>query len=249
MKQFFLIVIGGLIAVACGIALALAGRFVVRNIEPRIAHFVMPSFASVADAVVTQPTDGTVISGLKRVVRYSASEEEGLMIAATLSLPTGSIKGVSATAYIVQNLNTGSIAAQANADKILPIASLTKLVTAVVAKKLVRSDEKILISRNVMSTYGNTAGFKIGETIRASDLYYPLLMVSSNDAAEAFAESYGRQRFIIAMNDFVQTIGADNTSFSDASGLSPNNISTANDMITILNWCVSMNQKFWILPK
>jgi D-alanyl-D-alanine carboxypeptidase len=236
MKQFLYMIFGGISAVACGIAIFFAGQKLWSFAKPSIVEFKMPSIASVADAVITQPSDGTTISGLKRTVRYSASEEEGLMTAVTLSLPAGSVKDVSATGYIVEDLNTGYIVAKSNEDKLLPIASLTKLVTAVVAKKLIKDDERITITREVTNIYGNTAQFRIGETFRAEDLYYPLLMVSSNDAAEAFARKYGRAKFMLAMNDFVQSIGAYRTSFSDASGLSPDNVSTARDLVIILNW-------------
>jgi D-alanyl-D-alanine carboxypeptidase len=257
-KHFFYVLIGGILAVACGIILAISGRYAIRTIAPHLAKFKIPalpsislsmphfsftSFSNLASAIISQPTDGTSISGLKRLILYTASEEEDLMTAATLSLPkTGSsIRGVSATAYIVKDLTSGEIVAESNSDKLLPIASLTKLVTAVVAKKLINSESRIVITKEIMNTYGNTGQFKVGETIKAFDLYYPLLMVSSNDAAEAFARSYGRARFLTAMNDFVQSIGAYRTTFADPSGLSADNRSTAKDMVIILDW-VRVNQ-------
>lgn len=236
MKQFLYMIFGGATAVGFGIALFFAGHYAWGYMAPRIIEFKMTSIANVADAVITQSSDGTTVSGLTRTVRYSASQEEGLMTAVTLSLPAGSVKDVSATGYIVEDLNNGSIIAKYNEDKLLPIASLTKLVTAVVAKKLIKDDERIIITKEVTNIYGNTAQFRIGESYRAEDIYYPLLMVSSNDAAEALARKYGRAKFMLAMNDFVQSIGAYRTSFSDASGLSPDNISTASDLVMILNW-------------
>jgi D-alanyl-D-alanine carboxypeptidase len=118
----------------------------------------------------------------------------------------------------------------------MPIASLTKLITAVVSKQLISDNAKVKITNDIISTFGNTAQFKIGETFQAEDLYYPLLMVSSNDAAEALARNYGRQKFIQAMNTFAQSIGAYRTTFKDPSGLSPDNRSTVNDLVTIFSW-------------
>ena len=97
-------------------------------------------------------------------------------------------------------------------------------------------NDSVLSPHCILVTYGNTAQFRVGETFTAADLLYPLLMVSSNDAAEAYAQSYGRKKFIAAMNDFTQSIGAYRTSFSDPSGLSPRNVSTASDLATILGW-------------
>ncbi len=183
-----------------------------------------------------QPVDGTSVSGFHRVVRYTADQEENLIDEAALALPSGIAKNITASAYIVKDLTTGSTALQSNAARLLPIASLTKLVTAVIARRLIPDSARITITGSVMATYGNTADFRAGETFSAADLLYPLLMVSSNDAAEAYAQFYGRAKFIQAMNDFTQSIGAYRTSFADPSGLDPENVSTANDMALILDW-------------
>ena len=236
MKQFFYLVFGGLSAVGAGVGIAYGGSIVWRLAEPKIAKLDIPSFTEVTQAIVSSPTDGTSISGITRTVRFSANEEEDLINAAAYSLPSGADPKVTASAYVVRNLSGKTDAAMFNADRLMPIASLTKLVTAVVAGKLIDPESRITITRDIMATYGNTAGFKVGESFRAADLMYPLLMVSSNDASEAFAQSYGRARFIAAMNDFVQSIGAYRTEFEDPSGLSPKNVSTADDLATIIDW-------------
>jgi D-alanyl-D-alanine carboxypeptidase len=170
------------------------------------------------------------------VVRYTASDEEDLINAATLALPSSVAKNMTATTYVVKDLSTGSTVLTSNADQLVPIASLTKLVTAVLVRRLIPDATRITITKSVMATYGNTAGFSAGETFTADDLLYPLLMVSSNDAAEAYAQYYGRAKFIQAMNDFTQSIGAYRTSFADPAGLDPKSVSTANDMALTLDW-------------
>jgi D-alanyl-D-alanine carboxypeptidase len=204
------------------------------------------SVAAVADATVSHPSDGTSVSVFHRVVRYTAAEEDSstgddgeadLINSAALTLPSSiKDKNITATGYIVKDLSTGSTALQYNADRLAPIASLTKLVTAEVARKLIPDIARIPITQQVMATYGNTADFRAGEVFTSSDLLYPMLMVSSNDAAEAYAQYYGRAAFIQAMNDFVQKIGAYRTYFADPSGLDPKNVSTPNDVSLILDW-------------
>lgn len=196
----------------------------------------LPSMAAVADAIVKQPTEGTFVSGIKRTIRYTASEEENLLHAATESLQKSSDKNVTAKAYIVKNITVGGVVTEQNSSVVMPIASITKLVTAIVARKLIDPNERVTITEEIVTTYGNTAQFRKGEVFLAKDLYYPLLMVSSNDAAEALARDYGREKFIEAMNDFTQSIGAYATYFDDPSGLSPNNVSTSNDLVIILDW-------------
>lgn len=223
MKQFFIILFGGLATILVGILL-------VSGLITLLGYF--GDFAN----KIKQPTDGTSISGVKRIIRYTATEEENLLNAATESLPRTSEDHITAKGYIVQNLTLGGIVIENDLDTIKPIASITKLITAVVARRLIDHDERMTITKEIVNTYGNTAQFQTGETFLASDLYYPLLMVSSNDAAEALARDYGRAKFVDAMNDFVQSIGAYRTYFTDPSGLSGNNISTPRDLSIILDW-------------
>ncbi len=180
-------------------------------------------------------TDGTVNDGLSRLIRYTANEEEDVINSALGSLPQGEDR-ITASSYIVKNLTKNSVWTEYDSDRIRPIASVAKLVTAVIARKLIPEDAEISISAAIVNTFGNTAGFREGETFSASDLMYPLLMVSSNDAAEAFARKFGRKLFVRAMNDFVQSIGAYKTYFSDPSGLSKNDVSSAGDLALILGW-------------
>jgi D-alanyl-D-alanine carboxypeptidase len=228
MKAFFSILFGGLLILVCTIGLFSLGTVVWKN----VAHQVNP--AVVADALASQGSDNYSVPPPS--ARYSASEEEDVINSAALSLPKNGVQHVQAKAYLVKDLTTGTVIVDTNASQLLPIASLTKLVTAVIARRLIPDSTHITITKSVMATYGNTADFTAGETFSAGNLLYPLLMVSSNDAAEAYAEYYGRAKFIGAMNDFTQSIGAYRTSFSDPSGLDPRNVSTADDMAIIIDW-------------
>ena len=186
-------------------------------------------------AMISSSVDGTSVSGFTRQVRYSASQEENLIDNANWNASRNS-STISAKSYIVVNEKDMLVVASRTPDRLLPIASLTKLVTAAVAHKYLADDAIVTISGDIISTYGNTAEFKIGENFFAKDLLYPLLMVSSNDAAEALARTYGRKKFIEKMNEFAQSIGAYRTHFVDPSGLSPDNVSTARDFAIILTW-------------
>ncbi|MDQ2933305.1 MAG: serine hydrolase [bacterium] len=233
MKQFFLIVFGGALAVSFGVGVAYGGAVGWRYLEPKLAS-ISSSIALPAASVVAH--DGTFISGMKRAIKYTASEEEAFIESAVLSLPAAADKRVSASAYLVKNLTLGDVPTEHNPDQLFPIASLTKLITAVIVRQQFNVEERIVMTQPALATYGNSAYFKVGETLKVSDLMYPLLMVSSNDAAEAFARAHGRKQFIDDMNDWVQSIGAYRTYFADPSGLSPLNVSTANDIALILDW-------------
>ncbi len=163
MKNFFQTVFGSLAAIAFGIAVAWgAGRLWVMAF-PNGAGERLHSAVAAAETAISRPSDGTSIAGMKRVIHYTADEEEDLINQAAMSLPAGADGRVTAEAYLVKDEKTGAIAAEFDQDRLLPIASLTKLVTAAVARKLIPADTEITITPEIMRTYGNTAEFKAGE--------------------------------------------------------------------------------------
>jgi len=149
---------------------------------------------------------------------------------------------LSAGAYVVSDLETKEIIIGANDEKVLPIASVTKLVTALVAKELLAPTATIIISQKAYNTYGNTGGFRVGEKIALSDAYYPLLLSSSNDIAEALAETAGREKFITRMNKLVEELGMTDTHFDDPSGLSPDNVSSSDDLVKLIAYIYKNHQ-------
>jgi D-alanyl-D-alanine carboxypeptidase len=238
MKQFIFLVLGGLGAIATGVILAFLIHAGWLKFGPYVKTFVQRIETAVTTQTIETETenDASSISDSRKTIRYTASEEEGLVNAVNEALSEKRGNQISANSYIVKNVSTERVYTSLEQDRIVPIASLTKLATAVVARKLIDPDERVTISSAIMKTYGNTALFEVGETFRAGDLLYPLLMVSSNDAAESLAQGYGRKKFIQAMNDWAQSIGAYRTYFVDPSGLSRYNISSAGDLALMIDW-------------
>lgn len=124
-----------------------------------------------------------------------------------------------------------------NENASLPLASLTKVMTALIAKRDIPQTEKIYISANALSEFGDT-GLKAGDAWKASDLIRLMLISSSNDAATAIREYVDEKRgagtFIRAMNDYARDIGLTHTTFYNESGLdgsgTPGAIGTAADV-------------------
>lgn len=209
MKQFFYIVFGGLII----LFLAL----IFNSVRLKI----------IQDSNHRMPTVKTDV--------INAAEEEGASVRTGdfWSLATSTIK---ARSYVLYDLDKNTMIKGKNFDTVMPVASLIKLLTAVVADNLIPKDREIHINNAILDIYGNAAGFRDGETLTRDDLMYPLLMVSSNDAAELLARSYGRTKFIKAMNDFAFEIGAYRTYVGDPTGLSALTVSTAHDIEILLDW-------------
>ncbi len=143
---------------------------------------------------------------------------------------------ITAESYLVANLETGERYLQYNPSKVFPIASVSKLYTSLVVKHILDPNISIAITQPMLDAYGDSGGLKLDERYNIGELLHSLLLVSSNDAAEAFAYSYGYDKFIESMNAFAQEIGMSNTSFKDPSGLSSGNISNANDLFILAKY-------------
>lgn len=143
---------------------------------------------------------------------------------------------LSGLSYYVADLDTGEVILSRAEDVRRPIASITKLFTAVTATDYYPERSVIEVSPRAISTLGTQGNLTIGERMGIKDMLYPLLLESSNDAAEAIAESLGREQFIRYMNDLVRKVGLSKTSFTDPSGLSSRNVSTAKDLFTYVRY-------------
>ncbi len=137
---------------------------------------------------------------------------------------------VSAESYLVADVETGEIILEKNADTPYPMASVSKLLTAIVAKEQIDARHIATVSKDSYNTYGTEGELSSGEKILVSDLYYPLLIESSNDAAEVLADDFGRDAFLKLINQKAAALGMYSTSYEDPSGLSANNVSTAHDL-------------------
>lgn len=135
--------------------------------------------------------------------------------------------GIMAEAYVVGDLGTGKIYLEKNADEVLPFASMSKLITALVATNMYSADQPIPITEAEADTYPDTSGIHAGETYAASDILYPLLMCSSNIAANALASTTDPQQFMKLMSSYAWEIGMPHAYFADPSGLSELNAGTA----------------------
>lgn len=123
-----------------------------------------------------------------------------------------------------------------DSKKILAIASLTKLITALISLENYDLDQKVKISQKTAVVEGNLGYYRTEESFYVKDLLYPLLMESSNEAAQALAEIVGENKFVKLMNLKAQELNLENTYFLNPTGLDPDesgispSYSTAEDL-------------------
>jgi len=143
------------------------------------------------------------------------------------------------------SLNAVIIDASANrpvyakgADDVTPIASLTKLMTAIVTLDAgLPLDESIAIDVDDLDFLKGTGSrLRMGAELPRHEMLRLALMASENRAASSLARNYpgGTPAFVAAMNAKAASLGMAHTSFSDATGLSAQNVSTANDLATLV---------------
>jgi len=118
-----------------------------------------------------------------------------------------------------------------------PIASITKLLTTIVFIEDIGIRKKIPITKTALDTEGLSGQFKSGEVYSGQDFLTIMLLASSNDAATAIEEfAGGREKFVALLNTKAKMIGMNDTFIEDASGLSPKNVSTPNDLIKLARY-------------
>ncbi len=143
---------------------------------------------------------------------------------------------ISAKSYLVADLDSGYVFAEKNSSDPFPIASLTKLMTAVVVAENVNLKKSILIKEKMLEAYGSTKGLELGKRFRVVELFYPLLIESSNDVAEALSYFLGRDKTIRLMNEKAKFILMKNTKFTDPSGFDLGNVSTSRDLFYLARY-------------
>lgn len=143
---------------------------------------------------------------------------------------------VSAASYIVANIDSGDVYVEKNASRVRPIASISKLITALVANETISYDKMIHINPGAPIGPNDFKNINRGETFRADDLVYPLLMESNNAVAHALADYYGPNAFVRKMNEKAKALGMYSTSFSDPSGISAQNTSSADDLFKLAQY-------------
>ena len=154
-----------------------------------------------------------------------------------ITLLLSPLTALAAGSYALYDYERDEFQVESNVREQRPIASITKLFTAVMIDRSgVDLDEKVKVG-------GHSSGKVPKDTMMTRlDLMRAMLISSDNRAAETLAETYpgGFNRFIVDVNEYTQYMGLTNTHLVDSSGLLPGNVSTAQDLVKFL-WRISEN--------
>ncbi len=156
---------------------------------------------------------------------------------------------VNARTAILQDYLSGKILYEKDADRQIFPASMTKIMTSIIAFDLLKSgelslDEKFLVSENAwrLSQAGYSSMFiMVGDEITVENLLRGIIVSSGNDACIALAEGIAgtEEEFAIMMTEKAKEIGMENTNFSNSSGINaPDNLSTVRDILIMSNYLI-----------
>jgi serine-type D-Ala-D-Ala carboxypeptidase (penicillin-binding protein 5/6) len=157
------------------------------------------------------------------------------------------IPKISAKSAIIYELNSNKVLFDKNSSDKLPMASLTKIMTAIVALENPKKDNKYTVRQEYL-VGENSMGLEEGEILSLEELLYGLILKSGNDASETIAASFpgGRENFIREMNRKAKELGAGNTNFTNPSGLegNGNQYTTAKDLVIITKYALDNFELF-----
>jgi len=206
---------------------------------------------------------------LNRSLRISNRQTEELKLEKEFQQRFKTLE-INAKAAILVKINENGqekILFEKDSEKSLPIASLTKLMTALVVfdlDEVYAESQPIKITKQAVGQEGQSkyGELKIGESLSVKNLLYIALIESSNDAAFALTEPIGKQGFVELMNLYSKKIELENTYFINPTGLEPDspeelkNVSTARDIVKLAKYIlenypqifeITVNQSYEVL--
>ncbi|WP_341643631.1 D-alanyl-D-alanine endopeptidase [Thauera sp. SDU_THAU2] len=156
-----------------------------------------------------------------------------------LALDANGFPQLGSSAFYIVNPTNGEVLLERNAAAVVPIASITKLMTAMVVLDAGQNlSESIAITNADIDTLKGTGSrLAIGTTLTREEMLHLALMSSENRAASALARHYpgGERAFVEAMNVKARLLGLWNTRFHDSTGLNPANVSSPRDLAKMVS--------------
>jgi len=202
------------------------------------AFAATPKKKPVASKKVGKPV-ARIVKKKTSVSRKKTSVSRDARLAAAIEADNGPLPKLSSGAVAVIDQATGDVLFEKNASAVVPIASITKLMTAMVALDAQPSlTETLTIGEADIDTIkGTHSRLAVGTQLSREEMLRLALMSSENRAASALSRHYpgGRAAFVAAMNAKAHELGLNETRFSDPTGLTPENVSSARDLVKMVN--------------
>ncbi|MBU1036715.1 serine hydrolase [Patescibacteria group bacterium] len=164
-------------------------------------------------------------------------------------------KEINAESCLVVNLSDNSVILEKNIDRLYPIASITKLMSTVIAFENIDTSQTITLTEKMLEPLGYSPSLFLGLNVSTKNLLKASLIQSTNDAAESLTYFLEKEKFLNLMNQKAKELNMTNTFFYDAHGLNPSNRSTAPDIAKLLTYIyenhpeilsITKDNNFWL---
>ena len=237
-----------LLALVCMFALAVPDTLASQNNPKRHAKAKATGKAKAAHKGRAAPKSST--ASKSRAVSKAKPAQKAANLRKAAAVPArhaaslhrvaarGSGLDLKSNVVLVQDNATGQAVVSKNVNDVQPIASITKLMTAlvVVDGQQPMSKRIAITEEDVDTEKGSRSRLKVGTELTRNDLLHLALMASENRAAHALGRSHpgGLGAFVQAMNDKARELGMERTRFVDPTGLSSANVSTAADLVRLV---------------
>jgi serine-type D-Ala-D-Ala endopeptidase (penicillin-binding protein 7) len=202
------------------------------------AHAGAKQVRSVKQVVIKKTVHKSKQIRKRGVVRRAVVEKPTFGQLAGLHSVSDPLALKSSVALVVDQ-ETDEVLFKKNEKAVLPIASLTKLMTGLLISeaKLSMNEEIIITQRDVDTEKGSRSRLKVGASLTRGELLHLALMSSENRAAHALARSYpgGERVFVADMNARAKSLGMTDTRYVEPTGLSSKNQSSAKDLVTLVD--------------
>lgn len=187
-----------------------------------------------------------VILVLLVIIGWDYGVEDWLKEVTTPVVKELDVSGVNSSHVVLMSANGGKVIGEVNGEERMYPASLTKIMTVIVAiEELDDLEEKIILDADIFPELyagdATQAGFQAGEAVRAIDLLYGAILPSGAECCIGLADAIAgsEDAFVELMNKKAQKIGMENTHFCDTTGLhDPDHYSTAYDMAVLLKYAI-----------
>ncbi len=158
-------------------------------------------------------------------------------------------QGINAQSYLAVDLSDNSVILQKNPNQSCVPASITKLMTAVIALENTNENQTITLTEKMLEPSGQSPSLFLGLNVSAENLLKASLIQSTNDASEALSYFVGKEKFIELMNQKAKELNMSNTVFYDVHGLNPANRSTASNLAKLLIYILKNHPEILSITK
>lgn len=162
---------------------------------------------------------------------------------------------ITAKSYLALDIADNKVLLEKNAGQTQSIASITKLMNAVVAKENIEKDKSITLNKQMLEPEGASPSLYLGLNINLENLLKASLIQSVNDAAQSISYFLGKDKFLDLMNQKAKELQMQNTNFVDVNGLSLKNQSSASDLAKLASYVyknhpeilkITQSNNFWL---